>query len=920
MSEKKKPILTRNFMKNLSRGAVKSVPLGGALLEQMIYGTLDGEAAKEEAEKLHSALSQIVEKLQGQDVRFGDIISELGKQAAFREEIKAEIDKLHAVLKDPENAAISDELADAVERMIVHNLPYRSMGGLFKGREDMLERLRSELGAGKTAAITQVQAIHGLGGVGKTRLAVEYAWSALEDGQHTAAFFVVADTVASLHANLAALAGPRLLNLPEQESPEQPVIVETVLAELTRRTGWLMLIDNVDSDEAAARLHKHVLPRLAGGNVLITSRRSNWPDDVADLAIDKLDEPDAVAYLLEKTQRKRAASADDEKLAKEIARKLDGLPVALEQAASYVCQRRIGFGAYLQDFGKSRKKVLSWHRDELNYPVEVLAAWQTTNEHLGPFEQGILRLASFLAPEAIPATLFESQPEKMKEAAGLILEETAPASKLRGQGGNPDVRGLLAELAGWSMITLEQECFTMHRLVQDSTRLSIPEDRRKPWAKLALELVNQYIPADPPPDDVRSWATWKLVDSHVAAIVAHADGLDIREPTTRLMNNLAVYVVTRARFDDAEPMYRRALEIDEQALGKDHPKVATRLNNLAELLRVTNRLTEAEPMYRRALVIDERSLGKDHPNVAIRLNNLAQLLQATNRLDKAEPMMRRALVIDEQAFGKNRPRVAIDLNNLATLLLNTNRLAEAEPLMRRVVEILENPGGDPLPNYAGALNNLAQLLQDTNRFDEAEPLMRRALEIDEQSFGKDHPDVAIELNNLAQLLQATNQLNEAEPLIRRALEIDEQFFGKDHPNVAIDLNNLATLLTATNRLAKAKPMYRRALEIDEQSFGKDHPDVASDLNNLAQLLQATNRLDEAEPLMRRALEIDEQALGKDHPDVASDLNNLALLLRETNRLAEAEPLMRRALEIFEKSLGPDHPRTQTARRNLEGLK
>ena len=128
MSNKKKPVVTRNFMKNLSRGAVKSVPLGGALLEQVIYGTLDGEAAKEETEKLHSALSQIAEKLQGQDVNFGDIISELRKQAAFREEIRAELNKHHAVLKDPDNAAISDELEYPLERMIVHNLPYSPSG------------------------------------------------------------------------------------------------------------------------------------------------------------------------------------------------------------------------------------------------------------------------------------------------------------------------------------------------------------------------------------------------------------------------------------------------------------------------------------------------------------------------------------------------------------------------------------------------------------------------------------------------------------------------------------------------------------------------------------------------------------------------------------------------------------------------
>jgi tetratricopeptide (TPR) repeat protein len=132
---------------------------------------------------------------------------------------------------------------------------------------------------------------------------------------------------------------------------------------------------------------------------------------------------------------------------------------------------------------------------------------------------------------------------------------------------------------------------------------------------------------------------------------------------------------------------RRALAIDEQSHGKDHPRVAIRLNNLALLLQDTNRLHEAEPLMRRALAIDELSYGKDHTNVAIRLNNLAVLLQATNRLDVAEPLMRRALVIDEQSYGKDHPAVARDLHNLASLLYDTNRLDEAEPLSRRILEI-----------------------------------------------------------------------------------------------------------------------------------------------------------------------------------------------------------------------------------------
>jgi nephrocystin-3 len=406
---------------------------------------------------------------------------------------------------------------------------------------------------------------------------------------------------------------------------------------------------------------------------------------------------------------------------------------------------------------------------------------------------------------------------------------------------------------------------------------------------------------------VEALETWSRVPGREGAGVSFAT------------NTLAFFLHGASLYAEAEPLMRRALAIDEQSYGKNHPDIARGLNNLAGLLQSTNRLADAEPLYRRALAIDERSYGKDHPGVAVDLNNLALLLKATNRLADAESLMHRVLAIDEQSYGKGHPSVARDLNNLAQLLQDTNRLAEAEPLVRRAVAILDRSYGENHPDVATGLNSLAQLLKATNRLAEAEPLYRRALAIDEQSYGKDHPKVAIRLHNMAQLLHATNRLAEAEPLMRRALAIDEQSYGKDHPSVARDLNNLASLFHATNRLAEAEPLMRRALAIDEQSYGKDHPSVARGLNNLAQLLKATNRLAEAEPLMRRALAIDEQSYGKDHPDIARDLNNLANLLQATNRLAEAEPLMRRALAIDEQSYGKDHPDIARDLNNLANL-
>ncbi len=385
-------------------------------------------------------------------------------------------------------------------------------------------------------------------------------------------------------------------------------------------------------------------------------------------------------------------------------------------------------------------------------------------------------------------------------------------------------------------------------------------------------------------------------------------------------NNLAELLRNTNRIAEAEPLFRRALAINERSYGPDHANVATNLNNLAELLRNTNRIAEAEPLFRRALAINERSRGPDQAEFAADLNNLALLLEATGRTAHAEPLFRRALAIAEPSTGPGHPLVANCLNNLAAMFQATNRVVEAEPLYRRALAIDEQSYGSDHPLVANRLNNLAAMLQATNRMAEAEPLCRRALAIDEHSYGPDHPFVANCLNNLATLLHDTNRIADAEPLYRRALAIDERSYGPRHPNVAIDLSNLAGLLHDTNRTVVAEPLMRRALAIDQSSYGPDSADVAKSLNNMAELLRATNRMSEAEPLYRRAMDIDERTYGPDHPAVARDLNNQALLLFSTNRIEAAEPLMARAVRIlsrFQRSTGHEHP---NLRQNLDNYR
>ena len=302
------------------------------------------------------------------------------------------------------------------------------------------------------------------------------------------------------------------------------------------------------------------------------------------------------------------------------------------------------------------------------------------------------------------------------------------------------------------------------------------------------------------------------------------ESIDDREEQIRQRLRIATVLRELARWKDSEDQLRPALA---EATVINNPKLlASATNDLALLLRDTNRIEEAEPLLRRVLEMDETALGGQHPIVAIRLNNLALLLRDTNRIEEAEPLLRRALQIDEAVLGDQHPTVAKNLNNLGMLLCDTSRVEEAEPLLRRALQIDEAAFGDQHTTVAIDLNNLAMLLCNTDRNDEAEPLMQRALEIDEAAFGSQHPTVAIDLNNLAVLLGDTNRIEEAEPLLRRALEIDEAAFGGQHPAVARCLNNLGMLLGETNRIKEAEPLLRRALDILDSfrvQTGHEHP-------------------------------------------------------------------------------------------------
>jgi len=691
----------------------------------------------------------------------------------------------------------------------IHNLPYRP-NQYFTGRTKELQDVHDAL-ASKGAA-----ALSGVGGVGKTQIALKYACDHFDD-YAGGVYWVQAASRADVVSGFAVLAEPLGLSLGEEK--DQELIAVLVKARFERTEGWLLVFDSADRPE----LIKEFLPGNPKGHILLTSQAQVF--DVLNIAdpveVREMPPDDASDFLFRRTEREKGMVAEEERsAAAKLAEELGYFPLALEQAGAYVLAKKVRFQDYLRTYLNQRRrlKFLEIFTPRAgDYSKTITTTWKISCREVRRASKAsadLLKVSAFLSPDAIPFELFVLGAPKLgrrlsKALAGAANEPTK-------------VNDLLEPLTRYSLVRIDPDgrTYTIHRLVQEVLRDRMFGLARARWAERAVRVVNAAFPEV-------EFKTWPLCDRLIAHAKAAAGLVETYrfdfEEAGRLLNQAGYYLRERARYAEAEPLYRRALEIVEKALGPEHPDVAASLNNLALLYHRQGRYAEAEPLYRRALEIREKVLGPEHPGVATSLNNLAALYYSQGRYAEAEPLYRRAREILEKALGPEHPDVAASLNNLALLYDSQGRYAEAEPLLRRAREIREKTLGLEHPNVATSLNNLAELYRAQGRYAEAEPLYRRALEISEKALGPEHPNVATSLNNLAALYRAQGRYGEAEPLFRRALEIWEKALGPEHPNVATVLENYAIFLRKLNRPSEAAELKARAGAIRAKHAAQNPP-------------------------------------------------------------------------------------------------
>ncbi len=595
----------------------------------------------------------------------------------------------------------------------------------FTGREDILSELRAALTSREPAAWKQ--AVTGMGGVGKTQIALEYIYRHMAEYQII--WWIRSEELATIASDYANLAEP--LGLPEKDSIDQTEIVKAVKSWLEHNSGWLLIFDNAqDTNEMG-----DYLPQAGGGHVIITSRNPGWSKIAKLLPAKVFDRTESIDFLCMRTEQ------DDKEAADMLAEELGDLPLALEQAGAYIEETTMSLAAYCELFKSRRQELWGEETPPMGYPKAVGATWSLAMDRVGeesPEAAYLLNLCSYLAPDDIPIELLRKGKEHLPEPlASAVTNQLIMNRAVR-------------SLSRYSLIESKDEKLSVHRLVQAVVRDRLDEDDKKDWVKIALNLVNEVFPNKS--SDVRTWPLCSPLMPHALVAAAHAEMLEVAPGETYyILNQIGTYLSGRADFKEAKGLYKRALLLAEQVYGLDDPKVAINLSNLGGVLRDLGDLQGAKKNYERALAIGEAVYGPDHPTVIIRVNNLGLLLRDMGDLKGAKKNFERALAIDEAAYGPDHPTVAIGVNNLGLVLQDLGDLKGAKKNYERALAIDEAAYGPDHPTVAIHVNNLGGVLQDLGDLQGAKKNCERALAIFTKFLGEDHPNTVTVRNNIEYL-------------------------------------------------------------------------------------------------------------------------------------------------------------------------
>ncbi|KAL7268612.1 hypothetical protein RUND412_008760 [Rhizina undulata] len=667
--------------------------------------------------------------------------------------------------------------------------------------------------------------LHGMGGVGKSQIALEYAhryrqcytsvfWIDANDASRiTESAYKIVEQLVEHYAskwrsspNFQEISN--ILGIPGSIDASGTLIQSATGVAMkvvhkwlsgNENRGWLLLVDNNDQQKLGD-LDK-LIPTCDWGSVVITTRLPNLSRFGECVRIEEIGKEAGLELLL-KSSGKMQKNPDDSELreAREIVKMLGELPLALDQAGAYISSLETLFSAYRNKLRQGLKVVFDTELDDPSLPshkASVLTTWELSYQELPEDARQLLELCAFLGNEDIPEELFR----RGKSGVSWILADENRFDDA------------MKSLFKFSFAKRKDSAsFWIHPLVHSWVRENMESTLWIQTAENALTLVASTIVKSRNERRSDNWIFERRILSHlkvcqenIAKYFSGSSSIKVAEAASAI----GIAYEELGYYEQAEELCQSAVAGYEKALGSDDPLIMDAVHDMALVLFKQKRYNEALQWYHRVLAGKTRVYGMDHPSTLDTIHYMALVFDDQGRHEYALEWYQRALAGKEKAHGKDHP------STLKTV------------------------------------NNMACIFDDQGRFEEALDFYKRALSGYEKGLGKDHPSTLDTVNNIALVFYHQGRYEEALELYNRALSGYEKGLGKDHPSTLDTVNNIALVFYHQGRYEEALELYNRALAGKEKALGKDHSITLDTVENMAIALHKLGRQEEVRKLEER---------------------------------------------------------------------